>query len=102
MNIDKKRFDEMSNFGYKWYGMYPIHTLKEFRNLIIKHPQSQLYELHSDDSESEINQETMLNQLINGHDNILAVDITKIFTNIPAKDYNDLEKIKAHFDTQNI
>ena len=48
--MEPERFKEMYDFGYTWYGMYPLKTLEEINDAVIEG--LELYELRPDGTES--------------------------------------------------
>lgn len=54
ITLDKQRFIDMKNYGYNWYGMYPVESHVEYYILSYFFDGEGLYMIFPDDSESKL------------------------------------------------
>lgn len=98
MKIDISRFDELQNFGYHWFGFYPLKSqfeIKQFCKIIGKH---NFYILYPDDTEATTNYQTAMAHIEKQDNNILiGVDITKLLPELPMQDFYSPSKVKQAF-----
>ena len=76
LKLEGKRLDEMNEFGYKWFGMYPLHKISELMYFV--NNGYGIYEIRNDDSEGFLGEEDLdeaWEKMLNG-EVMVAVDLT--------------------------
>lgn len=104
--LEEKRFDEMKDFGYTWFGMYPLKTLEEL-NEAVKGGYL-IYELRSDNTESALYLEESLEDNWNIEESLedswkqaeegnvmLAIDIMDMLCEKYQKEAKEIDKAKS-------
>lgn len=94
--FDISRFDELLQFGYTYFGMYPIKEKEELKDFIKKYPQAEFYLLYPDDSEGQISIEDLLKHFDTYYEDgyIPAIQIANFFPQLNNNNWESMDTVK--------
>lgn len=101
--FDINRFDELIQFGYTYFGMYPIKSITEVNYFIRNYTNVEFYLLYPDDSEGQIHPKDLLENFkaYYGNGYIPAIQIADFYPQLNNNDWESIDTVKSFITDMN-